>query len=169
VTITDSGLVVDSIPRTASRFARRPQHTEVSNVSEDRLPPGHVERRAVSNEVLAFQLTVLQEAQTTQSALLRDLIKEGFADQRQTLEKHSEQISEIKIALAAQDARTTALEQFRAEVDDRERKASEQAAKDLQTTSAAAGDARMFRLLAGIAVTVLTLALAVIGTYAALH
>jgi hypothetical protein len=119
--------------------------------------------------VLAFQLTVLQEAQTTQSALLRDLIKEGFADQRQTLEKHSEQISEIKIALAAQDARTTALEQFRAEVDDRERKASEQAAKDLQTTSAAAGDARMFRLLAGIAVTVLTLALAVIGTYAALH
>lgn len=134
-----------------------------------RLPPGHVERRQVSNEILAFQLTTLQDAQTTQMALLRDMIREGFADQRQTLDKHTEQISEIKIAMAEQAARTSALETFRTEIEERERKDREQTVRDLQTASTGAGDARMFRILAGIAVTLITLAIGVLGTYAALH
>jgi hypothetical protein len=77
------------------------------------------ERRAISNEVLAFQLTTLQEAQTAQSALLREQIREGFADQRAILNQHTVDIGDLKISMARIDARTTALEAFRSDTERR--------------------------------------------------
>lgn len=146
-----------------------PEAHAVSDHEPDRLPHGHVERQRVSNEVLAFQLTTLQEAQTSQNALLRDQIREGFGEIKQTLNKHTEQISEIKIDMASWAARTAALEQFRAEIEDRERETAKQTVLELQTASAGADDARTFRILAGVAVTVLTLAIGVLTIIVALH
>lgn len=122
-----------------------------------RLPPGHVERRQVSNEVLAFQLTTLQEAQTLQSALLRDDIKEGFARMQSVLDKHTDQIGSIYVQLANMDARTTALEAYRAEIEAATLKETERVAQEARTASVDQNSLRMLRLLVGLLIGALTI------------
>lgn len=82
-----------------------------------RLPPGHVERRQVSNEVLAFQIQSLHDTVIANQALLREQMKEGFADANKRLDKHGDLIGGLREEIVRIDARTASLEAHRAELE----------------------------------------------------
>lgn len=111
--------------------------------------PADPERRSISNEVLAFQLTTLQEAQTAQNALLREDIREGFSDVRAILNQHTADIGELKIQLAKIDGRTTALEQFRVDSDRRREEEVRRVAEEQRASGEEVDQLRFYKLLGG--------------------
>jgi hypothetical protein len=103
------------------------------NEMPGRLPPGHVERRQVSNEVLAFQIQSLHDTVIANQALLREQMKDGFTDVNKRLDRHDELIAGVREEMVRIDARTASLEQHRAEVDMRVAEETRQNVLELAT------------------------------------
>jgi hypothetical protein len=74
-----------------------------------------VERRQVSNEVLAFQIQSLHDTVIANQAIVREQIKDGFAEVTRRLDKHDDLIAGLREQLVKIDTRTTALETFRSQ------------------------------------------------------
>lgn len=98
-----------------------------------RLPPGHVERRQVSNEVLAFQIQSLHDTVIANQALLREQMKDGFMAVNTRLDRHDQLIAGVREEMVRIDARTASLEAHRVEVDLRSAEETRQNVLELAT------------------------------------
>lgn len=141
--------------------------TDVPFDEAPRLPPGHVERRAVSNEVLAFQIQSLQETVIAGQALAREQLRDGFADVTKRLDKHDEHIAQIREQMVRVDARTVALEGFKQEMEAAELASTRQNVLELATARDGALNDRMSSFIARIAIASLSASGVVIGIIAA--
>lgn len=117
-----------------------------------RLPPGHVERRQVSNEVLAFQIQSLHDTVIANQAIVREQIKDGFAEITRRLDKHDDLIGSLEKQLVKIDTRTTALEDFRAKEEIRVAEVTRQNVLELATARDGAQSDRMTRFFTRVAI-----------------
>jgi hypothetical protein len=138
-------------------------HERRLNEMPGRLPPGHVERRQVSNEVLAFQIQSLHDTVIANQALLREQMKDGFADVNRRLDKHDELIAGVREEMVRIDARTASLEQHRAEVDMRVAEETRQNVLELATARDGAQNDRITTFITRAAVGSLGVLVAVVG------
>jgi ABC-type multidrug transport system fused ATPase/permease subunit len=146
-----------------------PQDGEVPVPDDDiNLPPGHPERRQVSNEILAFQIQTLQDSSITGHALIREQIKDGFSGVNGRLDKHDGLIADLREQLIKQNERTTVLEDFKREQERMAREENKSTQLSLQSAQLAAGNDRMTQFLIKAAMGMVLFLGAAIGVIKAL-
>lgn len=137
--------------------------------SEDpgRLPPGHVERRQVSNEVLAFQIQSLHDTVIANQAILREQMKDGFVEVNRRLDKHDDLIAGVREQLVRIDARTTSLETFRADEEQRMAEQTRQNVLELATARDGDQNDRITRFMTRVAIAGVGLLVSVVTLFQA--
>lgn len=133
------------------------------NEMPGRLPPGHVERRQVSNEVLAYQIQSLHDTVIANQALLREQMKDGFADVNKRLDRHDQLIAGVREEMVRIDARTASLEAHRNELDLRIAEETRQNVLELATARDGATNDRITTFITRAAMGSLGVLVMVVG------
>lgn len=144
------------------RFLLSSQHDE-----ED-FPPGHHERRQVSNAMLAFQIDTLSQSVTGQMALLREMFKDLGITLNARLDKHDTVLVEIQKDIARIDTRTTTLEEAKREQEALQAKSNERSLIELATARAGSASNDFNTRLAKIAFGILSVVVSALAIYAAI-